>query len=611
MADNLFEALANKDFPFYLFTNNNSLKVYLSKDSIVCNHQMETENFDKSFSNLLDKGLLITHKKLNSEILGMNLDEFQHTKPIILELAYIKNQTFKIPALLINTEYNIKLGDLREYNYQKDIAAFVIGQIPFCFVSGIFFQNSADMNSFNTPMLNINYPQDLYSVKPEAFNGNESIECQKICDELSNYFSSSDIGSKLMKSVKQRDRIKAMFLSSMFGFMMNLKIYTINFDAVILSTVNEKLRSVIENLRTKDIYLSESDLKKPADPTSYYYLNDILEHILNDADGKEQWIKKLALKSSQVKKEEILGYQIAIDSLLEYDFNKPFDKEEWLHNFEDKYIKTLENFGAAEEVISGYKNQIKVIYDAFDGIIKITDYLNGNKDGSKLINGLMIFLKNSMPNEAENLSKEIKHFKIGAYEERMTWVLYGALNGTASLSGNMKGNSYLNRKSDELSCIITASEMLISDACLIDDYLKYRKPDSDTLLTQHGYPIIANKHIDADICAELLIGHLTAKGKNKTSIRNKINGLLENQIYIPEQYFKYIIKSKCTQYKIVYEDSQLTIESNANASIEREFLKDKYLTEVIQNRNIFKTEFEKQPEKWEKIILEISKYDQK
>ncbi len=585
------------------YTNNNSLKVYLSRDAIVCNERMETDNYDISFSNFIDKGLIITHKKLPENLIMQNLSADDTIRPIILRLTIENEDVQKIPLLIIDKDFNVRWTTIKEYNYQTDIAAFIIGHIPFNYVSGIHFSNNNDRRAFYSLLQNVSYPDELYRDGFDIFPGEEfEIDLSKLNSVINQGLLLQDFNLfNALAVVRIRDRIKAMLLSVISTFEIISGFYKINFDKFILEIIDENVNDVINEFKRRKIHIFREDISSTNDSTPFPYLIEIIQHIVTEKNDMHIWLNEHKQRKSELPKEEIIGYHLAIQSLINKDFES-YNQIKWFEEFKVEFINSLLEAKSRKDIVEKYRNKIAHMSEIFDGKAKIADFLNDKKNESKFLNGLLLFVKGSVSNDSSRWIDDMDNFRFDPYEKRMTWVLYAALKGTAFLGKEMKSNALLNRISDEISLILTANDCLISDVCSLGAFIKYREINDSTIKSKKGYPILVEESLNAEVFFNYLNDYIAPNVKENNDNMEELLKLISEMIAIPEKYYIYTYTLPKSRFKLYQDDNQLILTSYLKATEEKQFLKQEYVNQIIKDIQKFSFEYENQKEKWWELV---------
>lgn len=129
----------------YLYIDNFSFADSFSSNAIFCERMMPNKKGVKTISRLSDNFLFVTHKKLNANLRMQGITDALTNWPIVLELSYISSKYTEFPVVFVKSDLSFVKGDLRDYNPDSYIGAYVYMEIPFTMVSHIYFENEAQL----------------------------------------------------------------------------------------------------------------------------------------------------------------------------------------------------------------------------------------------------------------------------------------------------------------------------------------------------------------------------------------------------------------------------------------------------------------------------------
>ena len=588
----------------YFFTNNNSMRVYLSKDALMCNECMDTKNFNRSFANIIENGLLITHKRISADLLNHDLNDSDSTRPLILKLDFLSESTPYIPAIIINNQYECRLIDFKEYDFNKDIVAFVIGQIPFGYVSAVCFENDDDRVAFNALLQNVHYPKELYEVGFDILGENTyEFDIDKMRDSLRNFLKQESIDTdQLLSIIKYRDKFKGILHAALYGFNQSVQFYDLNFDPMTFRITNDNVNAIFKLLKAKGIQLAEKNFLQ--DNTPFPVLLNILEHIQKEDTEEITWMKEYADTNKDLPIEEIVGYSIALKLLIQQD-STVYQPSEWFAEFKSQFLEAIDNWESNSKVKEDYSIRMSRIADIIDGSGRVIDFIKDSLPGRTFLNGLLVFIRQSMGNDMTKLTKDILHFGLNVFESRATRVLYGALKGTAYLSEGDKNQALINQIADRQILYLTASDFLISDVLPFERFTINRKTDMDSPITSGGFPIIVEKRITPKVCHELLSEIVNDKAKFKGQKKERFIEAIKEYIEFSDDFYTYSYSIPKGPFQLKEDKENLVLTVLSKATEVRELNFDKVIKRLILKREIFEDSFARQPDKWEKLISSV------
>ena len=196
---------------YYIYCSNNQVYHALINNSIVAKSAMREDFKSDTLSYLSTDFLFVTKEKMPREHRYVGIPDSYYS--VVLK---IEDSESLITAVLVVKEENgdIRLTDrckLNEYDSVDGcIGAFVCGEIPISYLSGICFESEEEKNSFNKSSLDLWFPKELYqTVDYDDVNKELQIDyLRKAADKIDCLLQEDDI-VKIRNIVSNRNRIKA------------------------------------------------------------------------------------------------------------------------------------------------------------------------------------------------------------------------------------------------------------------------------------------------------------------------------------------------------------------------------------------------------------------
>ncbi len=193
---------------FFLYINKNILFDFLGRNIIAPDLIVRDIKRYRTIGTASDYFLFATHMKLDRKSREHGIAEPEFVYPVTLELSEIQENDGK--AILVSKgdaglEYT--LDKLCDYDEEKHIGAYLIGEIPLSRVDKIFFDTQDEQDMFSRPSPDYWYPINKYDLLPEGFSDELSIELdeQRILDASG--LTSEEIISGFRNREKQRAAI--------------------------------------------------------------------------------------------------------------------------------------------------------------------------------------------------------------------------------------------------------------------------------------------------------------------------------------------------------------------------------------------------------------------
>ena len=199
---------------FYFYTNKNVLFDFLGRNIIAPDPIVKDIKRYRTIATASDYFLFITHKKLDRKSREQGIAEPEFVYPVTLELSEVQENDGR--AVLVSkseTALDYILAPLSEYDAEKHIGAYLIGEIPLSRVEKIYFDTQDDQDMFSRPSPDYWYPENKYAILPNDFNEELVIELQEDKILETSGFSKDEI----IASFRSREKKRAALLNFVNG----------------------------------------------------------------------------------------------------------------------------------------------------------------------------------------------------------------------------------------------------------------------------------------------------------------------------------------------------------------------------------------------------------
>lgn len=199
---------------FYFYTNKNVLFDFLGRNIIAPDPIVKDIKRYRTIATASDFFLFITHKKLDRKSREQGIAEPEFVYPVTLGLTEVQENDGR--AVLVSkseTALDYILAPLSEYDAEKHIGAYLIGEIPLSRVEKIYFDTQDDQDMFSRPSPDYWYPENKYAILPNDFNEELVIELQEDKILETSGFSKDE----LIASFRSREKHRAAILNFVNG----------------------------------------------------------------------------------------------------------------------------------------------------------------------------------------------------------------------------------------------------------------------------------------------------------------------------------------------------------------------------------------------------------
>lgn len=154
----------------YFYTNKNVMFDYLGRSVIAPNSIVKDLKGYRTIGTKLDDFLFVTHKKLARQAREKGIAEPEHVCPITVEISDpLAEDGDAILVSRVEEKNEFVFDKLINYDPEKHLGAFLLGEIPFSRIAKILFDTQDDMDTFFRVSPDYWYPTELYGLLPEDF----------------------------------------------------------------------------------------------------------------------------------------------------------------------------------------------------------------------------------------------------------------------------------------------------------------------------------------------------------------------------------------------------------------------------------------------------------
>ncbi len=198
----------------YFYTNKNVMFDYLGRSVIAPNSIVKDLKGYLTIGTKLDDFLFVTHKKLDRQAREKGIAEPEYVFPITVEISDPTAEDGNAILLSRDEEKNeFVLDKMINYDPEKHLGAFLLGEIPFSRIDRILFDTQDDMDMFSRPSPDYWYPTELYGLLPEDF-----------CDDFNLEVTEEDlveglgiIPAEVVNKARKREKKRAAVLNAVNG----------------------------------------------------------------------------------------------------------------------------------------------------------------------------------------------------------------------------------------------------------------------------------------------------------------------------------------------------------------------------------------------------------
>lgn len=433
----------------YLYSNLNSVFDFIGRNFIGCFEAVPERTGTRTISFLTQKLIFVTHLKLNERQRNLGLGIHPGVFSIVLSIIPKKYEKGKFPAILVKCssgKYKFEFSDLKKYDENKHLGAFVIGEIPLSFIEEIIFMNEDEMDAFNRPSSDYWYPENKFKTAvmnefidtlPEDFlktiNEEELLKSAKVenCD--------------IIKLVCNREKLRACLLNAVDA----TKKWLVNGYVVNIDGYLQKTFKLAKNDLTR-IYIQNSN---GLIPSKFKYESEI---------GKfsEEIIELIPIE----KRNDNTKHDTIEDQLYRFVFSKFIEMQATAKHNSQELLSVIQEIEGMELFTD--ENDVEILrqnYRMLNGTSPLTveQLMEFNKKYN-ILNAIFLVMKN--PGNYLHFSQSLRSYHVEQVTARRAMVLWGVLNGLNGVSAETtyKSNQSLWGYIDAVITTLTEMPILIT-----------------------------------------------------------------------------------------------------------------------------------------------------
>lgn len=394
---------------FYLYIDNFSFSDCATTNSILSNSLVPNKKGNKTISRNTQDFLFITHSRLCKEVRNHGIIDQLVSWPVTLELCFESIEYKKFPVIFVNADgakKKLKFGDLKDYDEQKHKGCYILQEIPFSMISGIYFEDESQLRDSDKSVFPDFLWREEYNHIIDNTSFNESIELSYSDEEIRNAIPKKNRNDE---TIYVLDKYKAATLQFVNGTRYwHHKGYITSFDSSLLQYFGIKIEDVKAILSKKEMVVPEDTLKDTIEKIS------LVPKRLKE-DSTEQGIYNSIVNVFLTNRDKCIP--VTVNSLMNQI------KEKFTSNMSsdeaDEYIKTIDDIEKYYLNVTGIK---------IDEVLKRID---DKHTSNSVLKALLFTIKNA--EEFDKLVLSLKLYNVDSLTYRRAMVLWGFLNGMSGI----------------------------------------------------------------------------------------------------------------------------------------------------------------------------------
>lgn len=403
---------------------------------------MMRDDFKSDTAAYLSKDyIFITKKRLPDDVRMTGIAEAYYS--VVLEVEF-DEEASNVQAYLVlkNADGSVAINEVKSISeYEKMdncIGAFICGEIPITYLSGIIFDDERLMQSFNKSSQDLWFPEDLKRVwKSDDVSDDMSVDLLKDAAAKINILMSEEESKEIEYLVVKRNRLKAAIY------------YAVE------ATEDWNFGSVRANVDIELIkYLDKND--------------ELKKHVRNE-------FAKLGSKADSSFDEFLDSKDAVFEDDLENTINRQLFEHIVSYILLFVPVRTRISGDVFNKMARGLIDCAKEEGQEFLVALKtVSDFLNSNMDPDEalskigkydVIRAFMMFLDQQV--NSEFLKRAAT--KLSQNERRYAYIMYGVLNGMFEVERDYKSNRFLEYRIEEKVFEKYADDKLINSVPIIDN----------------------------------------------------------------------------------------------------------------------------------------------
>ena len=570
----------------YLYTSKNSVFSYLSRNLIAPTSIMPDGLGIRTVGLLNDDCLFVTHKRVNEETRYYGISDREIANPITLTIEIDEKQENN-RCVLVSVEtgaIKTEIATWKEYDVDKQIGAYIIGEIPFSLVKKIYFENKKQQEEFYRPSSDYWYPENKFAELP-ASDFNETLDISVL--QQSNLKSLDIDYVRIKNNIIYREKMRAALLC------LTDATQKWNYGDVLLN-----IDSVLQSIIGSDIVTDSIIQAQIPDCTSMPItpfneeLNLLPLYKWGDNQSLNQEIYNTVLDyfcSMSMEKDAAIPYYEGVLNKVIVIINTKADA---------MIVKRIKDF--AEETLNVIMGKVidKTIEEILAQVPKGVDCLPA------------LFFVMRQPDDYEKLLTSLKIYCHDPVVARRACTLFGALNGTGYISGEdtFKSNQEL-WKFIEWKVIyetVTGKEFV----SLVTEKPEILSKEMDKFL---HIPIYAGRNVSMETIMDLLkskeiiesipeqfFAKLIMNVKDKKNYYQPIKATKTKPFSICIQAGEEYNPKRIEQFKKDFQKFIKELESPFNKKT-KAYDKLAFFTDYVNDKKKFKLIYDKHKKEWEEF----------
>lgn len=540
----------------------------------------------RTVSLLNDECLFVTHKKVNEDARYYGITDREIANPITLEIEIDTKQDNNRCVLVTSETGKIRaeIATWKDYDIEKHIGAYVIGEVPVSLVKTIYFENKKQREEFYRPSSDYWYPENKFDILPES-EFSEELDVTLIQKgDLKNL----DINlEKINKDIAYREKVRAALLCLMDATQ------KWNFGDVLLN-----IDSVLQNIIGSDVVTDYVIQKQIPDCTS-----------IPITPCKEE-LSLLPFYKGEEKKS--LNQEL-YNTVLEHFCNMPMEKDNAIPYYEGilKKIIALINTEAdtltekhikafAEETLNVLMGKItdKTIEEILALVPKVADCLPA------------VFFVMRQPDDYEKLLSSLKIYCHDPVVSRRACTLFGALNGLGYIPGEdtyksnqelwqfieWKVNNEADTETEYVSLVAEKPEILSKEK---DKFLSIPIYAGQNVSLEAIMDLLKAKEI-IEAFPEQFFSKLIMNVKDKKNYCQPVKAAKSESVCFSIKAGEEYSPKRIEQFKRDFQKFIKVLESPFNKKT-KSYDKSAFFTDYTNDKKKFKTIYDKYKKEWEEF----------
>ena len=423
---------------YYIHCNTDQAYAALTNNSITSYSNTAESLRKKTLSFLTDDFIFLSHSILTLEARALETDAIYY--PITLEVEIPSNSN--IPAYLVSNDetYTLSSDRVNLASAESVAGAFVCGEIPIVYLSGIIFDSQENKERFRKPSPDLWFPEELYKISAENEHDDTTrltlenvVSLSAQVDALISEEEKAHVRSVVTKRLRYKAALYFAIRETNNWRMGDVRT---NVDRFIMSTLDDG----DETKPLSSLYANCLESKRLEDPR-LPSLDAILE---NDS---------ILLGTS-----DSLDYKLLEITALQF-VNMPCNMTSIGREFVSKIRDCILSTQLSEQEADEARVILAIIEEFLTSSIMNPEKALAQLGSHSTAKAIMKFIDSSDNDEFMRCGCE----DLNQYEVRYAYILFGLLKGMSGVDRSMKENRALNARLTELAMKKFSSNIVVSD----------------------------------------------------------------------------------------------------------------------------------------------------